>query len=119
MKGKRGSGTSVPYSTIEEIAGIGDLRNKSAEELRKMEIGLIKYTKQMYTRMRRAGYSTPMIEQLAQDTSRRTKTGKIITFARPSKNATKNQLINDVRAYMRVVNSKYFGIKGGKKFAEY
>lgn len=119
MRGKRGSGKSVKYSTVEEIKNINGLKDKSVETLREMEIGLIKYTRQMYMRMKKAGVLTPMIEQLAQDTSRVTKTGKQVLFARPAKDTTKNQLINDIRAYKKVITSKYFGIKGGKAFQEY
>lgn len=119
MRGKRGTGKSVPYSTKNEFKELTGLKDMSIEKLREIEIGLSKYTRQMYMRMKKAGVLTPMIEQLAQDTSRMTKSGKQVLFARPAKNATKNKLINDIRSYKAVINSKYFGIKGGKAFAEY
>lgn len=119
MRGKRGSGKSVPYSTKEEFKELTGLKDKSVEKLREIEIGLSKYTRQAYMRMKKAGALTPMIEQLAQDTSRTTKSGKKVLFARPSKDATKNKLINDIRSYKAVINSKYFNIKGGKAFQEY
>lgn len=119
MRGKRGTGKSVPYSTKDEFKELTGLKDKSVETLREIEIGLSKYTRQMYMRMKKAGVLTPMIEQLAQDTSRVTKTGKQVLFARPAKDATKNKLINDIRSYKAVINSKYFGIKGGKAFQEY
>ena len=119
MRGKRGSGKSVPYSTKDEFKELTGLKDMSEAKLREIEIGLSKYTRQMYMRMKKAGVLTPMIEQLAEDTSRVTKTGKQVLFARPAKDATKNKLINDIRAYKAVINSKYFGIKGGREFAKY
>lgn len=119
MRGKRGTGKSVPYSTKEEFKELTGLKDKSIETLREIEIGLSKYTRQAYMRMKKAGALTPMIVQLAEETSRTTKSGKKVLFARPSKDATKNKLINDIRSYKAVINSKYFNIKGGKAFQEY
>lgn len=119
MRGIKGTGKSVPYSTKEEFKELTGLKDKSVEKLREIEIGLSKYTRQAYMRMKKAGALTPMIVQLAEETSRTTKSGKKVLFARPSKDATKNKLINDIRSYKAVINSKYFNIKGGKEFAKY
>lgn len=119
MRGIKGTGKSVPYSTKEEFKELTGLKDKSVEKLREIEIGLSKYTRQAYMRMKKAGALTPMIVQLAEETSRTTKSGKKVLFARPSKDATKNKLINDIRSYKAVINSKYFNIKGGKAFQEY
>lgn len=121
MRGKRGSGTSVPFSTRSEIDQLisSGVRGYTVQELKTIEAGLIKYTKQMYTRMGRKGVLTPMMEQVAVETSRRTSTGKLVAFSRlRGDEATRVNYINRVNDYLSLINSNYFGIKGGRKFKD-
>ena len=67
--------------------------------------------------MGRKGVLTPMMEQVAVETSRRTSTGKLVAFSRlRGDEATRVNYINRINDYLRLINSKYFGIKGGREF---